>query len=201
MDDLTLEQKQQQFHEFFTIKHAINVNLSPLADDASLPSQENFREHMPYAFRIAGEMADIEQQALRPLRFLGEHAAELVSFLNHQSRKIDLIMSFVLHQQDDEQHRCQSIEFGGGGVTVTRDTALQIGAMAELKMFLPEEAAAVYCIGEVIACDPVDDKYHISLIFTRIREEDQDLLVKASLHQQTLQLRQRAKQKQNEQDS
>lgn len=200
MDNLTLEQKQQQFHEFFTIKHAINVNVTPLADDAQLPDIATFTDHMPYAFRIAGEMAELEAQALRPLRHLGEHASELAAFLNHQSRKIDLIMSFVLHQQDDEKYRCQSVEFGGGGVTVERDSPMAVGERAELKLFLPQEAAAVYTIGEVIACDPKDDKYHISLIFLRIREDDQDLLVRASLHVQTMQLRERAKRQQNESD-
>ena len=61
------------------------------------------------------------------------------------------------------------------------------------KYFPPRNSAA-----EVIACVEVEDKYHISLIFTRIREEDQELLVRASLHLQTQQLRKRAKQHHDE---
>lgn len=192
MDNLTLEQKEQQFHEFFTIKHVIKVNLKPLAENFSLPDADDMLEHMPYAFRIAGEISNIESQALRPLRHLGEHASELADFLNHQSRKIDLIMSYILQQQDDHIYRYETFEFGGGGVTIVSEDSMALGQHYELKLFLAEEASAVFCFAEVIACHERDDKYHISLIFTRIREEDQELLVRASLHQQTLQLRQRA---------
>lgn len=198
METLTLEQKLQQFHEFFTIKHKIKVNMKPLGSSYSLPSLADLEDHMPYAFRIAGEMSNIETQALRPLRSLGDHASGLADYLNHQSRKIDLMMSYILHQQDEEQHRYDSFEFGGGGVTIISDTEVKIGEVVELKLFLNEEAAAVFCFAEVITCQQQDDKYHISLIFTRIREEDQELLVRASLHVQTQQLRARSQKQQND---
>ena len=200
MDNLTLEQKLQQFHEFFTIKHQIKVNLTVMNADFALPSVHELSDYMPYAFRVASEVSSIDSQALRPLRHLGEHAGELADFLNHQSRKIDLLMSYILHQQDDAAHRYNSVEFGGGGVTIGSDEPLEIGARVEMKLFLNEEAAAVFCFGEVITCQAHEDKYHISLIFTRIREEDQELLVRASLHLQTLQLRERTKRMKNERD-
>lgn len=192
MENLTLEQKKQQFHEFFTIKHNIKVNLKPLSEEFQLPDHDVLVEHMPYAFRIAGEISSLETQALRPLRHLGEHASELAQFLSHQSRKIDLMMSYILQQQDEDDFRYETFEFGGGGVTIVSKKAMELGLRSELKLFLLEEAAAVFCFAEVIACHERDGKYHISLIFTRIREEDQELLVRASLHQQTLQLRKRA---------
>lgn len=191
MDNLSLQQKQQQFHEFFTIKHAIKVNMLPLPDSFVLPNQAELSEHMPYEFRVACEVSGIEANALRPLRNLGEQAIELVNYLKMQSRKIDLIMSIVLQHQDVAENRYTSLEFGGGGVTLISDTPVDVESKAELKLFLTEEAAAVFCYAEVIACQAVDEQYHISLIFTRIREEDQELLVRASLHLQTQQLKKR----------
>ena len=87
-----------------------------------------------------------------------------------------------------------SIQFGGGGIILGSDIEVSIGGIIELKLFLKEEASAIFCFAEVIACKPVDDTYHVSLIFTRIREEDQDLLVTASLHLQAASLRKRKKQ-------
>lgn len=200
MENLSLEQKLEQFHEFFTIKHNIKINLKELDDNFALPGTHDFTDYMPYAFRIASEVSTLDSKALRPLRHLGDHATELVDFLNHQSRKIDLLMSYILHQQDDETMRYSSIEFGGGGVTIESDKPFEIGTRAELKLFLAEEATAVYCFAEVITCQASEDKYHISLIFTRIREEDQELLVRASLHLQTQQLRARTERMKNEQD-
>ncbi|WP_414830614.1 PilZ domain-containing protein [Alteromonas sp. H39] len=192
MDTLTLEQKQAQFDEYFMIAHALNVNIVPLKDGDGLPAISELEDRMPYAFRIASEMADIETKALRPLRQLGDHAQALTDFLNHQSRKIDLIMSFVLHQQDDEKHRLQTVKFGGGGMLVSSSEAMEVGTLAEIKVFIDEEAAAIFCFGEVIACQQVGNDYHIAFFFNRIREQDQELLVRASLHLQSQQLRKRA---------
>jgi hypothetical protein len=54
---------------------------------------------------------------------------------------------------------------------------------------LEAEAAAIYCIAEVIEVEQVDDLFHTSYVYTHIREQDQELLVRASLHLQTSQLR------------
>ncbi len=194
MNSLSLEQKQAQFHEFFTIKHRLHVNMTCLGEQFSLPELDALDEHMPYAFRIATQMSSLDPQALRNLRNLGEQAKELSEFLNHQARKIDLMMSYILQQQDDPDARYFTTEFGGGGLTLQTESQIAIGEHAQLKIFLSDEAAAVFCFAEVIRCEPIDERFHTSLIYTRIREQDQELLVRASLHQQTQQLRARAQQ-------
>ncbi|MBU3001787.1 PilZ domain-containing protein [Paraglaciecola arctica] len=191
MQNLSLEQKHQQFDEFFMIKHTIPVNMRLLEDDFLLPDVEDLHQHMPYEFQIASELSSIDTKALRPLRRLGEHAVELAEFLNHQSRKIDLMMSLILQQHAKHEQSSLSLKFGGGGIVIDSEDPLEVGVAIELKLFLREEASAIFCFAEVITCKPVDDKYHVSLIFTRIREVDQDLLVKASLHIQAANLRKR----------
>ncbi|RDV27484.1 PilZ domain-containing protein [Alteromonas aestuariivivens] len=197
MDSLTLEQKQAQFAEYFMIHHSLRINIALLPKDASLPPEDQLADHMPYAFRMASELATIDAQALRPLRNLSDHASDLADYLNHQARKIDLMMSYILQQQDDPSQRFETIQFGGGGVVIRHSEPMQIGLQAELKLFLPEESAAIYCFGEVIACQQESDDYHIAFIFNRIREQDQELLVRASLHLQTMQLRKRAQHRQS----
>lgn len=195
MSELSLEQKKAQFDEYFSIAHSINANVRPLGDNEKVPDEDNLEDSMPYAFRIASEMAALEAQAIRPLRNLGDHAETLAEYLNHQSRKIDLMMSFVLHQQDEPEYRFKTVKLGGGGVIIESSDALNVGTRAELKLFLDAEAAAIFCFGEVITCEQVEDSYHIAFIFNTIREQDQELLVRASLHIQTQQLRKRAKEK------
>jgi hypothetical protein len=191
MQNLTLEQKHEQFKEYFMIKHDLPVNIRLLEDGFTLPDNDKLLDAMPYTFQVASELAELESKALRPLRNLGEHATELADFLNHQSRKIDLMMSLILQQQSTPEEQYHSEQFGGGGITLLTNQAYQAGKMIELKIFLREEASAIFCYGEVIESTQQDDKFHTSLIFARIREEDQDLLVKASLHLQALQLRAR----------
>jgi len=195
-DALSTAEKQSQFNEFFLIKHKLNVNVLPIEKNR-VPELELLEENMPYAFKIAGELASIEAQALRPLRNLSSHAAELSQFLNAQARKIDLMMSYILHQQDDESLRFVSLRFGGGGIEVESSKPMNIGDAVELRIFLTEEASAVFCYAEVISCDAKEStedtpKYTIAFIYSRIRETDQELLVRASLHLQAQQLRKRS---------
>ncbi|QHJ10674.1 hypothetical protein FX988_00894 [Paraglaciecola mesophila] len=198
MHGTSLEEKQQQFNAFFTIEHAIRVNVKAVAAGFSLPDADDLGEHMPYAFRVASEATSMDAQTLRTLRNMGEHGEELASFLNAQSRKIDLLMSLVLQQQDDPSQAYESVKFGGGGIIVKCDEPFELEQIIELKLFLKEEASAIFCFGEVIGCEQVGEHYHVSLIYNCIREEDQDLLVRASLHLQTAQLRKRAKQQKND---
>ncbi|MFT4811381.1 MAG: hypothetical protein ACI9LX_004758, partial [Paraglaciecola sp.] len=80
MQNLTLDQKHQQFDEFFMIRHNIPVNMRLLAVDFVLPEIDDLHQHMPYEFQIASELSAIDTKALRPLRRLGEHAIELAEF-------------------------------------------------------------------------------------------------------------------------
>ena len=79
MHGISLEEKQQQFNEFFTIEHAIRVNFKTVAAGFTLPDVDDLGDHMPYAFRVASEATAIDAQALRPLRNMGEHAVELAN--------------------------------------------------------------------------------------------------------------------------
>lgn len=198
MDKLSLEQKLEQFQEFFSITHSIKVNMRPLEASFVLPNVDCIVDHMPYAFQVASELANIDVKSLRPLRNLGSHASELVDFLNHQSHKIDLMMSLILQQEEDPKLVYESHKFGGGGVVLVCPEPMDIGQRVELKLFIKEEASAIFCFAEVITCQPQDDQYHVSLIFTRIREQEQDLLVRASLHLQQANLKKRHLKQKNE---
>ncbi|MFT2090975.1 PilZ domain-containing protein [Paraglaciecola sp. 2405UD69-4] len=201
MQHLTLEQKYEQFEEFFMIKHVVPVNMRLLEPSFTLPNAEELGEHMPFEFQIANELSEIDSKALRPLLSLGEHASQLAEYLNHQSKKIDLMMSLILQQHADQANSHQSIQFGGGGLVVESTKPWDLGANVEVKLFLREEAAAIFCFAEVIACKQVEDTYHISLIFSRIRDKDQDLLVRASLHLQAANLRKRKTQNMNQNEN
>jgi hypothetical protein len=198
MQNLTLAQKYQQFEEFFMIKHNLQVNMREIDPRFAMPEPENLIQHMPYAFQIASELATIGSKSVRHLRGLSEHASELVEFLNQQSRKIDMMMSLILQRENDIDLNYTSEKFGGGGIILKSDSGLALGSLVELKLFIPEESAAVFCFAEVIACEQVEAKHHLSLIYRCIREQDQDLLVRASLHLQAANLR-KLKQQKNEQ--
>ena len=53
-----------------------------------------------------------------------------------------------------------------------------------VKLFLEDEAAAVFCFAQVIDSEPFEEGFKTRFVFSHIREEDQELMVRASLHAQ-----------------
>ena len=192
MTSLSLEQKLSQYHEFFSIEHDFSINIMPISTTEAFDF-EQFITKIPMPFKLATDMSTIDKSALRSLQNLGNSASQLVNFLNQQSQKIDLLIGYILSQQDELQHRYEGLSFGGGGVKFITEEAFMLGQLLELKIFLLDNNCAIYCYGEVIAIEPTDKKFTHKVTFHFIREEDREILVRASLHEQSKQLQKLAK--------
>lgn len=206
-----LSEKLAQFDEFFSIEHHFNINVNPVD---SKPSFEQFMQNMPLPFKMASEMVSLDHSALKPLQGINSsNAIQLIEYLNHQSQKIDLLMGYIIKQQDDEALRFQGIKFGGGGLIFTGKSLFTIGQWLELKIFL-SDSHAVYCLGEVIELShsvsnndsldnhsPNNKEQNTSqlndykVVFHYINEEDREILVRSSLQEQAKLLQALAKQR------
>ncbi|MDX2368960.1 MAG: PilZ domain-containing protein [Colwellia sp.] len=194
MNNETIEQKLAKYHEFFSIEHNFSINILPL-ELTKTANFEQFLANMPTPFKMASDIKSIDQSALRPLQALSGVTGQLVDFLNHQSAKIDLLIGYILSQQDDEEHRYQGIKFGGGGILFTANKAFKLAQLLEMKIFLINQNCAVYCYGEVIEIQQDQDSYLHKVIFHFIREDDREILVRNSLHEQSKQLQVLAQQR------
>ena len=188
------QEKLQQYNEFFGIDYDFTLNIMPLNHDDVI-TYEHFIEKMPMPFKLASNMVTLDQAALRPIKASNNVTSQLVDFLNHQAKKIDLLIGYILSQQDEVQYRYQGIKFGGGGVKFIAKTPFELGQQLEIKLFLLDDNCAVYCYGEVIAVSKKtelsaqgDFQFQHKVIFHFIREDDRDVLVRASLHEQSKQL-------------
>lgn len=188
--------KLAQFDEFFSIDYRFNINVSPLTSE-ELPSYEQFVEEMPAPFKIASEITTLDQSALRPLQAVAGVASQLMEYLNHQAQKMDLLVGYILNQQDIENERYQAIKFGGGGIIfkTERSSTFKVGDFINLKLFFAEDNSALFCLGEIIGCEETDDHKQYKVVFHHIREKDRELLVRNSLHQQSKQLQALAQQR------
>ena len=189
---ISLEQKLAQYHEFFAIEHDFSVNITKL-NKGDVKDFDEFMTKMPMPFKLATDMSTIEQSAIRSIQGLGSQANQLVSFLNQQSQKIDLLITYILSQQDEENKRYQGISFGGGGIKFNAPVPFNIGQLLALKIFLLDNNCALYCYGEVIAVEPDNTTFDHKVTFHFIREEDRETLVRNSLHEQSKQLQKLAK--------
>jgi hypothetical protein len=192
MSEIDNKSKLEQFNEFFSIEHYFTINITPI-EDASQHSFEQFIDNMPLPFKIATDIITIDQSALRPIQGLSGVAGQLVEFLNLQNQKIELLVGYILSQQDDEDCRFKGTKFGGGGIIFETDTSFENGQMLEMKIFLLHENCAIFCHGEVIEVTEKTDIYTHKVIFHHIRDEDREVLVRTSLHQQSKQLQKLSK--------
>lgn len=192
------EKKAAQFDEFFSIKYPFNINATIIKTELS-PSYQEFMSTMPMPFKMASEIITLDQAALRPLQTIGSVAGQLVDYLHHQAQKIDLLVSYILSEQDNAQQRYQGTHFGGGGVIFNSKDDFLVGQLIELKIFLPDDNCAVYCCGEIISSAAENDGLmRYKVIYHHIREEDREILVRCSLHQQSKQLQILAQQRNSE---
>ncbi|NTS77657.1 PilZ domain-containing protein [Catenovulum sp. SM1970] len=196
---MTDDEKFQTYTDYFSQKFAVKINLE-LCDANTLANSESaFLAEMPFAFKLASDVTDIDPQSLNAIRHLGPGADQLANYLQKQTQKIDLIMSYILSQEDEIDNRQLTQDFSAGGFTLVHQHQYTLHQAAKVKIFLTTEASAVYCYAELIKQEQLDDEAYLSTwVYTQIREDDRDILVTAALHEQSRQLRALKKAKQAE---
>lgn len=179
--------------EYFTVHHAISINVEPMAEDFTLPSEENFEREIPAPFIVANEFSQLDH--------LGETARtelknsdfkQVIQLLDTQNSKLNLLLTYMLSQQDNPEYHYKTQAFGASQVQYVSDQPQADNRIVRIKMFLESPAAAIYCYGKVEQCETAEEHYLITLKYLQIRDIDQDLIIKAALHQQQKLLRQRS---------
>lgn len=189
---------QQAFEEYFQLAHSVPINVKVGGGIAEMPNQEEFEDSIPMAYKVASEMQGLEQNMLRPLRQLGDVIEPLADYLRAQSRKIDLMMSYVLQSQDESDLKFHTQTFGGGGFTFETEQSFDLNSYLICKLFFNEDAAAIYCYAKVAQIDVREGSKKYTMVFSRIRDDDREIVVRASLHLQSKQLLEKTRQKQSD---
>jgi len=182
-----------KYEEFYSIAESVPVTVIPCAESFSLPSYEEFEQEIPEVFRLANDIRTVDQNSALALRGLGDIAKVIQDVLHQQNTKLNLLLGYVLSKEDQESHRFLTLEFGGGGFKFKASKgAFELGDIAQVKLFLRDIAAAVYGYGEIAQVEADHEHDLVTVAFTLIREDDQELIVRASLHAQSRLLKKRA---------
>lgn len=184
--------------DYFSIQHALSVNIEPVSMNQVPATLDALDTEMPIPFKMANEVANIDTAALRSIRNLSDQADALADFLQLQNEKINMIMGYVLMQQDDATHRFETDTFSAGGMSIFTHKAFTLNHPVRIKLFLPSESAAIYCYGTVSAVMETNNakQFSYTFSFTHIREIDREILIRSTLHIQQQQLKLRAEQRQ-----
>ena len=128
------------------------------------------------------------------LRNLDDEAKTVVEYLKLQSKKVDLVLQYVLEQESHEGELHRGLFFGGSGLRITSANPLEIGAQFKITCHIKEELVVLLCFGQVTASQAIkgnDTSHLIDIEFSQITDADIEQLVKASLSVQQKQLKQR----------
>ncbi|MBE1274246.1 MULTISPECIES: PilZ domain-containing protein [Enterovibrio] len=184
--------------EYFSVHAHLKINVEVLGEGERVPSDVEFEREIPIAFRIASECSDLDGGVEKELQSLHHDNSQALSkFLHAQNEKINLLLGFMLSQQDDPALRHQTETFGASSLTFIAKKPFQKGQHVRLKLFLENPPSAIYCYGSVYGIKEKNGKYAVGVKYTRLQEDDKDVLIRAALHQQQKLLRQRAMERNN----
>lgn len=179
-------------NEYFLVSYQLAINVEPLPDDESIPEKALFETQIPAPFRMASDLAALDSKALHSLKLNNETTQALWHFLETQNQKINTLLTYILSQQDESHYHYQTIAFSADCCRFSSPTtSFQLQQNVRLKIFIPEESAAIYCYATVSALDGTN----VELTYQQIRDEDRELLIRATLHIQSKQLKLRAEQR------
>ncbi len=182
--------------EYFSVHYDLTINVEPLAIDTVLPNIETFEREIPAPFRVAQECSSLDDVSESELSFLKlDDGKRLASYLHNQNQKLNLLLSYLLIQQDNEEYRHKTSSFGASKFTFESKTALNLSQKAKVKLFLENPPSAIYCYATVTQCTETETGYSIEMAYELLRDIDQDLLIKAALFQQQKVLKLRAQER------
>ncbi len=179
--------------EYFTVHHNLTINVEVLGTDFALPNEEAFASEIPAPFIVASEFSKLDTLADNArLELKNKELKHVIELLDTQNTKLNLLLSFMLSQQDNAETRFHTTQFGASQLSYQAVTALKVNQLVRVKLFLDHPAAAIYCYAQVVECVSAQSGFYITLKYKILRDTDQDLLIKAALYQQQKLLRQRS---------
>ncbi len=180
--------------EFFSVQHGLTANVEPLVDGYTLPEMDDFIAEIPTPFMVASEFSTLDTLTDRAINELkNSDLTYVVQLLDAQNSKLNLLLTFMLSQQNEAKFAHTTVSFGASQFSYLANRPLKRGQLVRVKLFLERPAAAIYCYGQVSNSEPSDQHSMMTISFVRLRDEDQDLLIKAALFQQQKLLRQRSR--------
>lgn len=181
--------------QYFIVNHPLSINVEPLNDQQTIPNKLDFENEIPAPFRMASDLASLDANSSQSVKLNKELTPVLSELLELQNQKINILLTYVLSQQDDKKRQYKTSSFSAGECIFECDDVrlFKINQTVRLKLFILEKSAAIYCYASIT-------KIHenkITLLYQQIREEDRELLIRTTLYFQSQQLKVRTAQRLN----
>ncbi|WP_372871626.1 hypothetical protein [Shewanella sp.] len=177
---------------YFSVVHDFNAYLQPF--DGPLPDDAQLSMMRSVGLQLLSDVKALEAGCLLQLRQLDNEAKAVVDFLKLQSRKVDMVLHYVLENECRDGNRYLGRRFGGSSFVIESKTPFKIGQVFKATLYIRDELIALVCIAKVTQVMQEGEHLLTELSFECILEPDVEQLVKASLSVQQKQLKARKQQ-------
>lgn len=175
---------------FFRIDDSISLSYR-LIDKATANQSLTAPSHINSGYSLAATLDVLSQEGLRIMQRLEKSGDELLELYKVLDAKINaLAQSMMFVGSNINAQQCQDVNLSAAGLAFQHSSPLNIGQNLAIEMYLPSTLALIMVYGKVINCETLNsDHYLISVDFTQIKPEDQELLIKHVVRKQWQQLR------------
>ncbi|KEY91043.1 hypothetical protein CF67_04019 [Candidatus Photodesmus blepharus] len=179
--------------EFFTVYHKLIANIELMSCKFLLPSITQFESEIPTPFSVINQFSQLDKfNHQARLELQNKNLNHTLELLENQNSKLNLLLTFILSQQDQEQYRHSTLSFGASQFSYVSEDKLKVNTIVRVKLFLEHPPSAIYSYGEIINCKKMEQNWIVTVKYRLLQDCDQDLLIKAALYQQKKLLRQRS---------
>lgn len=184
----------EERRRYFRVNDTINL-LHKVIDENSLSSQSHVSNDVLNSCSLTVALDVLSQEARMLMPRLERRDPELFEYLKIMDTKINLIAQAIsLKGEEFSEHDTREICLSATGLAFSNETAIETGALLELRMLLTSCMAVIVAYARVVHCrdisrDNPQHPYSICVEYVNMQEEDRELLIKHVVKKQLQQLR------------
>ncbi|MDO9424475.1 MAG: PilZ domain-containing protein [Methylobacter sp.] len=131
-------------------------------------------------YSLAATLDVLSQEALRIIQHLNKKDSEIAELFKVLDAKINAVAQTVMFVGSDiNAQNCLDVNLSATGLAFYQPTPVEVGQNLAIEMFLPTMLALILVYGKVMNCQQSQpDRFLISVDYTHIKEDDQELLIK-----------------------
>lgn len=180
---------------FFRINDTVSMSYRQI-DEATANSGLNSTGVIGSEFSLAATLDVLSQEASRIMLRLEKQSPELLELYRILDAKVNAVAQATMFVGSNvNAQNCQDVNLSASGMAFEQAEPLPIGQNLAIEIYLPSTLALMQIYGRVVSCRQNDTSaeqsaiYTISVDFTHVREDDQELLIKHVVRAQWQQLR------------
>ncbi len=187
-----MSNENNEKRRFFRIDDTISLSYRSIDEATAKAGLNAMPPAMISEYSLGATLDSLSQESLHLIQHLEKKNDPLLELYKVLDAKINVIAQTVMLGRSHSASRCQNVNLSASGVAFQHEDALDAGRYLAIEMYLPSTLAVILVYGKVIKCEPLPSaQYLISVDFTDIRPEDQELLIKHIVRKQWQQLQEK----------